>query len=71
MSERDTTQDMWVFEDGGDCLGVYEWVDGDAHEEEGERYVPASQLEAVEKERDELRAKLASFEGVPNPDNYR
>ena len=50
--QRDETQDMWIWEDGGDCLGVCEYSermtdDGDEiGSPEAERYVPFSHLEA-------------------------
>jgi hypothetical protein len=60
---RDESQDMWVFEDGGDCLGVREYdtrLDdhGELIEPEGERYVRFADLEELKALGDNL-AKIA------------
>jgi hypothetical protein len=56
---RDESQDMWVFEDGGDCLGVREFVEGDEYQEsEGERYIRFADFEDLKAAGNEL-AKLA------------
>lgn len=52
--QRDETQDMWVFEDGGDCLGVVEYEgrindDGEVLFEEGDRYVRFVDLDDAQK----------------------
>lgn len=51
---RDESQDMWIFEDGGDCLGVTEYSHylertekDEGAFQEGERYVRYSDLEAA------------------------
>lgn len=59
---RDETQDMWVFEDGGDSIGAVEYngQDKDRDEyEEGERYVRFADLE------DALRRVAQPIESPP------